>query len=115
MTADHFAYVDLTSGTTGKPKGVMVQHDTWMSVGVCWLRNYDLAEGDVRLLQMASVSFDVFAGDLARMVFSGGTMVICPADVRVDIPALYRLISRERISVARIDPCARRSIDGVRV
>src|SRR4029079_18475140 len=68
VTADHLAYVIFTSGTTGKPKGVMVQHDTWMSVGACYKQEYHMDGVPVRSLQIASVSFDVFAGDIVRMV-----------------------------------------------
>ncbi len=98
------AYVIYTSGTTGKPTGVMIQHDHYLNVAFGWRKEYGLGEMPVNLLQMASFSFDVFAGDLARTLLNGGKMVICPADIRIDYPLLYSLISEHQISLFEATP-----------
>ncbi|WP_281887483.1 non-ribosomal peptide synthetase [Paenibacillus sp. YYML68] len=80
----HLAYVIYTSGTTGKPKGVMIEHHSLVNTALAYRREYRLTEFPVRLLQLASFSFDVFTGDIARTLVNGGTMVICPKEDRID-------------------------------
>jgi amino acid adenylation domain-containing protein len=98
------AYVIYTSGSTGTPKGVVIQHDQLMNMAYGWQQHYRLGEMDVRLLQMASFSFDVFAGDLARALMNAGCLIICPYDVKTDLHALYTLIIQERVTLLEATP-----------
>jgi len=96
-------YVIYTSGSTGRPKGVMVQHDNFVNAALAWRKEYRLQEIEVCLLQVASFSFDVFAGDLARTFLNSGKMVINPAPV-LDPDTLYKLISSHRITLFESTP-----------
>jgi len=98
------AYIIYTSGTTGKPKGVMVEQRNLVNIAYAWKRDYKLEEFEVRLLQMASMSFDVFAGDLARTLLNGGKMVVCPKDVRLDPHSLYSLMKMHGINIFESTP-----------
>jgi tyrocidine synthetase III len=101
---DDLAYVIYTSGSTGKPKGVMVGHANLMSVGLSWLEKYNLDSYEVRLLQIASIAFDVFVGDLCRSLLSGGTLVLCPNEKTFDFNYLYMLIEREQVNIFESTP-----------
>ncbi|WP_166246508.1 non-ribosomal peptide synthetase, partial [Paenibacillus turpanensis] len=98
------AYMIYTSGTTGKPKGVMIEHQSWMQASAAWITEYRLQTMPVRLLQMASFAFDVFAGDLSRALLNGGHLVICPEDVKLNPPSLYDLLQQNRITLFESTP-----------
>ncbi|KAA8754994.1 non-ribosomal peptide synthase/polyketide synthase [Paenibacillus sp. UASWS1643] len=101
---DDLAYVIYTSGTTGKPKGVMIEHRSLVNTAAGYRREYRLDQFPVRLLQLASFSFDVFVGDIARTLYNGGTMVIVPKDDRVDPSRLHYWIEREQVTIFESTP-----------
>ncbi|KKB72066.1 MULTISPECIES: non-ribosomal peptide synthetase [Bacillus] len=98
------AYVIYTSGTTGNPKGVMVEHGNLIHAHYNWRRHYELETFKVNLLQLASFSFDVFAGDLCRSLFNGGTMYIVPNDVKLEMNLLYEMIKKYHINIFESTP-----------
>ncbi len=108
-TPESLAYIIYTSGSTGRPKGVMVTHRSLVSAFLAWERAYGLRAGQ-RHLQMANASFDVFSGDLARALCSGGTLVLCPRELLLSPDQLYALIARERIDCAEFVPAVLRPL-----
>ncbi|UOY90729.1 non-ribosomal peptide synthetase [Bacillus glycinifermentans] len=98
------AYVIYTSGTTGTPKGVEVRHRNFTHAALAWRNIYELDRMPARVLQMASFSFDVFSGDLARALLNGGTLVICPDDVRLEPEQLSQLINQQQITFMESTP-----------
>ncbi len=106
----YLAYVVYTSGSTGTPKGVMVTHRGLVNAYRAWEQTYRLCAGDTgfrhadRHLQMASLSFDVFTGDLMRALGSGGTLVLCPRELLLDSAELLWLMRRERVGSAEFVP-----------
>ncbi|WP_146065476.1 non-ribosomal peptide synthetase, partial [Paenibacillus sp. UNC499MF] len=101
---EDLAYVIYTSGTTGRPKGVMIEHRSLVNTAAAYRREYGLDQFPVRLLQLASFSFDVFVGDIARTLYNGGTMVICPKDDRIDPTRLHGWIQSRQITVFESTP-----------
>ena len=97
------AYVIYTSGTTGRPKGVMIEHRSLTNTAAAYRREYRLDE-TMRLLQLASFSFDVFVGDVARTLYNGGTMVICPKEDRIDPVRMYGWIREYGVTVFESTP-----------
>jgi len=106
----HLAYVIFTSGSTGQPKGVMISHDAAVNAYLAWAEAYRLRQDVRRHLQMASFSFDVFVGDMARALCSGATLIICPRET-VLVPAeLWELMRRQRIEGAEFVPAVIRGV-----
>ncbi|BFH70999.1 hypothetical protein PsJ27TS7_49990 [Paenibacillus dendritiformis] len=101
---EDLAYVIYTSGTTGRPKGVMIEHRSLVNTAAGYRREYRLDQFPVRLLQLASFSFDVFVGDIARTLYNGGTMVIVPKDDRIDPSRLHHWMERERVTIVESTP-----------
>jgi amino acid adenylation domain-containing protein/non-ribosomal peptide synthase protein (TIGR01720 family) len=96
---EHLAYVIYTSGSTGKPKGVMVEHGNLVNAAYAWQQAYHLNEFEVRLLQIASLSFDVFAADLIRTLTNGGQLIICPSEILFEPDLFYQLLTKHHINI----------------
>ncbi|WP_184190840.1 non-ribosomal peptide synthetase, partial [Chryseobacterium defluvii] len=101
---DSLAYIIYTSGTTGQPKGVMIENKSVVSIYECWKKEYELEKIDINLLQLASISFDVFVGDICRSLLNGGKMVICPNNIKLDVQSLYELLKKHQISILEGTP-----------
>ncbi|MFI5930813.1 amino acid adenylation domain-containing protein [Actinoplanes sp. NPDC051494] len=105
------AYVLYTSGTTGKPKGVLVSHANLRHAVAGWRAAYDLRPGQVHL-QAAGFSFDVFAGESLRALATGGHLVVCPRETLLDADALHELLRTEKVAVAELVPTVLRGLLG---
>ncbi|AJQ94153.1 non-ribosomal peptide synthetase [Gynuella sunshinyii] len=104
------AYVTFTSGSTGEPKGVMVQHDAIQSIFQAWRESYPLSPGNCRILQMANVNFDVFSGDWVRALCSGNTLILCDRQKLLSPAQLYQELLDCHITFAEFVPAVLRSL-----
>ncbi|WP_187386550.1 non-ribosomal peptide synthetase [Paenibacillus ihumii] len=100
----HLAYVIYTSGTTGLPKGVLIEHRNLVNATYAWREEYGLDRKRMNLLQMASFSFDVFAGDVSRTLLNGGTLVLCPAEAKLSPADTYDLLVNHNIHIFESTP-----------
>ncbi|EAY26669.1 non-ribosomal peptide synthetase [Microscilla marina] len=83
VAADGLAYMIYTSGSTGKPKGVMVTHQGVINHSFSTIRQFGFTPED-RLLQFASISFDVFAEDVFPTLIAGATLVMMEDEKFID-------------------------------
>ncbi|MEU6621416.1 amino acid adenylation domain-containing protein [Streptomyces litmocidini] len=107
---DDLAYVVYTSGSTGRPKGVMVSHRNAAHMMRAWDDRYDLTGLRGRSLSVSSLAVDLFLGDFLMSAMYGGEMVICPAEVITDPPALAALISEVRPQLLVTTPSLAKAI-----
>lgn len=75
MEPDQPAYIIFTSGTTGRPKGVMVSHRSLASHSAAVNPLFELSPED-RVLQFAALSFDVALEEIVPTLLSGATLVL---------------------------------------
>lgn len=101
---ENMVYLIYTSGSTGNPKGVMIEHRGYVNAAYAWMQEYHVKQAPCRLLQMASFSFDVFAGDMAKALLTGGQLLICPEDIRIHPPTLYEFMRKQQISMVDTTP-----------
>ena len=109
-TIDNLAYVIYTSGSTGKPKGAMLTHRCLVNGYVAWDKAYPLRNRTASHLQTASLSFDVFTGDIVRALCFGAKMVICPKDWKLHPKTLCHLMYCERIDYGELIPALMRTL-----
>jgi amino acid adenylation domain-containing protein len=74
---DSLAYVMYTSGSSGRPKGVMVEHRSLVNYTVAAAAQFELTQDD-RVLQFASVGFDTAAEEIFPCLARGGALVLRP-------------------------------------
>ncbi|MFE5631612.1 amino acid adenylation domain-containing protein [Streptomyces sp. NPDC056543] len=93
IALDRAAYVIYTSGSTGRPKGVVVSHDGVGSLVATATDRIGIT-AESRVVQFASVGFDVTVWDLIMSLCVGGRIIVVPTERRVAGPALTEYIAR---------------------
>ena len=73
--ADNLAYLVYTSGTTGRPKGILIQHRSLVNAVYAFITHHQVT-GQDRILQFASLSFDVAAEEFFAAWLSGARLVM---------------------------------------
>jgi amino acid adenylation domain-containing protein len=97
------AYVIYTSGSTGRPKGVIVEHAQVVNFAIGMIEHWPLGVGD-KVLQFASLNFDVSAMDMFLALLSGGTAVFGPRQTLLSPPRLAELMRRHRVTFSCLPP-----------
>src|SRR5579883_695771 len=104
MTREQIAYYLSTSGSTGYPKLVALAAGGLPQVIAAWKDYYELAACPQRVLQIGSWTSDVFLGDFLKALSTGGTLVICPDDRRIDLAYLAQLLEAWQITLVESTP-----------
>jgi HIP---CoA ligase len=107
VASDDLADIIFTSGTTGKPKGVMTTHGQTLRVFEVWSRLVGLTDRDRYLIVNPFFhTFGYKAGFIACLM-RGATII--PHAV-FDVPSVLQRISEERVSVLPGPPTLYQSI-----
>lgn len=97
-TPDGLAYVLYTSGTTGHPKGVMVENHSVVNYAEAFEAEFHTRPGDV-MLQYSVCSFDIFVEEVFATLLNGATLAIPPKEiVDGDIVALMDFVNRHNVT-----------------
>jgi len=105
ITEDDFAYLIYTSGSSGIPKGVMVQHRSVVNLFYALTNSIEVYRSDKKLKVgvNAPVFFDSSVKQLI-MLLAGHTLDIVPAEVKLNANDFVDYINDRQIDVFDITP-----------
>jgi amino acid adenylation domain-containing protein len=103
VASRNLAYVLYTSGSTGNPKGVMVEHQALCNRIIWMQREYQLDAHD-RVLQKTPYSFDVSGWEFHWPLMIGARLVIAEPGKHKDPEYLRDLIREQSITVLHFVP-----------
>ena len=99
------AYVLFTSGSTGQPKGVVVDHRSLSNYVRAAFDAYGVRSGD-RVLQAASLGFDLSLEEIVITLTAGATLVVRSAPPIESVQAFFEECVAERLTVLSITSAA---------
>ncbi|GAT70671.1 non-ribosomal peptide synthetase [Planomonospora sphaerica] len=97
------AYVLYTSGSSGVPKGVMVEHRSVAHFSRAIAADYEITESD-RVLHFAPLTFDVSVFEIFTTLLAGAELVVAGDEERRDPELLTALMRRTGVTVAELPP-----------
>lgn len=106
-TSSETAYIIFTSGSTGEPKGVPISYGN-LTCFTEWIRTVsplDTYEG-IRVLNQASLSFDLSVADLYYALSNGHTWVAFSKGLWENDACISKVFHDENINVAVMTPSA---------
>ena len=93
------AYVIFTSGTTGRPKGVVVEHSALMNL-IGWHNHKFEVTAASRSTLIAGIGFDVAQWEIWSALTSGSALYLPDEETRLQATALLDYFAGNRISHA---------------
>lgn len=102
-SSSNLAYIVYTSGTTGTPRGVMVEHKGLVNYTLWRIHAYNYTSEDVSL-QVLSYVFDGFMSNFYTSLLSGGALVMIPSINKMDIDYLKEKIKEHRVTNMSLVP-----------
>ena len=100
---DDPAYLIYTSGSSGKPKGVVVPHRAVVNFIASIVREPGVRADDV-VLALTTLSFDIAVLEIYLPLSVGARVALATRDEAQDGAALARLIDREEVTVVQATP-----------
>jgi amino acid adenylation domain-containing protein/FkbM family methyltransferase len=102
VSGENLAYIIYTSGSTGVPKGVMLMHR-----GACNMVHVEQQllrlDGESRMLQFASLSFDGSVWEIFGTLGTGGVLVLAEREELAG-EALGELLAAQQVTTVTLPP-----------
>ncbi|WP_300877527.1 amino acid adenylation domain-containing protein [uncultured Duncaniella sp.] len=92
------AYILYTSGTTGKPKGVVINNRNVCHYADAFEQEFHTAPGDV-MLQYSVCSFDIFVEEVFTTLLNGATLAIPPENTKSNLNELMKFVEAHGVTI----------------
>jgi amino acid adenylation domain-containing protein len=103
-------YIIYTSGTSGKPKGVIAEHRNVNAYIHSFYREIEITENDI-ILQQASIAFDTFTEEIYPVILKGGRIAVPTREEIMDTRLLTDYIDRKSINIIDTSPLMLNELD----
>ncbi|HEX7185753.1 MAG TPA: amino acid adenylation domain-containing protein [Thermoanaerobaculia bacterium] len=97
------ACVLYTSGSTGEPKGVVLEHRHLTALVSSFAASYAPGPGDA-ILPLTSVASASFVGEVLPLLAAGGTVVLPGKDEMLGAPSILELAARHGVTILSTVP-----------
>lgn len=94
---EHLAYVEYTSGSTGMPKGVMIENQSVINTVLDLDRRFPLKEDDVYLLK-TTYAFDIFGTEFYGWIVGKGILCILEKDGEKNPETIISVINKYHVT-----------------
>ncbi len=103
LRSSSLAYVVYTSGSTGLPKGVLIEH-RGLKRFIAWHQETELTTEKDRVLHSKPLSFDASYAEIIRGFAVGATLVIVPEQFQKDVASTASILERYEVTIFSIVP-----------
>ncbi len=97
------AYILFTSGSTGLPKGVEVEHQSVVNLLLAVRNLFGFTASD-RYLATSTIGFDISVAEIFLPLITGGTVVLRDRQLVLEPHRLARVIQDQRVTVFQTGP-----------
>lgn len=103
VNSKNLVYITYTSGSTGQPKGVMINHRSLVNFLWSMIENPGIDKNSV-VLALASISFDPSTLELFLPLIVGATIVISSEEIATNPILLAKTIKDQNINLLQATP-----------
>lgn len=111
LKAEDVVYVIFTSGTTGQPKGVEIEHHSLLNL-IEWHNDRFGMNSDCRTTMMVGPSFDVSQWEIWATLCAGARLYILPDEIRSSVADLHDFYREHSITHAYVPTALVRELIG---